>query len=185
MSMKTYRPAQREVPAEILMPAGWVGGILMVPESQSLMDFLAQAGAFLKLVNALLPGHAQPSPFFALQRDAVSLIAPKAEPSRVEAEGSAGITSPWSIACLFEHGTLHGRLDFLTNQRLSDYLRTQTGFLVVRDAVWMPPMAGAEAPGDRRWATVIVNVARLHGISEASVQTSRGHPGKLAGEEWA
>ena len=179
MSQTTIQQARfRQVEAEVLLPAGWLDGTFVVPETQSLQDFLEHSGAFLKLTDARVPGHDAIVPFFAVQRGAVELIAPKADDSRIETAGSAGHTAPWSISCLFHRGAVHGNLDFLMNLRLSDYLRQQTGFLLLREASWVP-LDGMQEDRPRRWATAFVNVPQVNGISEAVDQRGRGHPGKL------
>ena len=124
-----------------------------------------------------MPGHDAIVPFFAVQRGAVELIAPKADDSRIETAGSAGHTAPWSISCLFHRGAVHGNLDFLMNLRLSDYLRQQTGFLLLREASWVP-LDGTQEDRPRRWTTAFVNVPQVNGISEAVDQRGRGHPGQ-------
>jgi hypothetical protein len=166
----------RRVEADVLLPAGWLDGTFMVPETQSLQDFLEHSGTFLKLVDVSVPGHDEVVPFFAVQRGAVELIAPKLADDRVDTAGSSGHTAPWSISCLFHRGAVHGSLDFLMNLRLSDFLRQQTGFLLLREANWVPLDGGDPA---RRWATAFVNVPQVNGISEAVDQRGRGHPGKL------
>jgi hypothetical protein len=179
MSQTTIQQARfRRVEVEVLLPAGWLDGTFVVPETQSLQDFLDHSGAFLKLTDAGVPGHDEIVPFFAVQRGAVELIAPKADDSRIETVGSAGHTAPWSISCLFHRGAVHGSLDFLMNLRLSDYLRQQSGFLLLRDASWVP-LDGSQADPARRWPTAFVNVPQVNGISEAVDQRGRGHPGKL------
>jgi hypothetical protein len=172
----------RSVAAEVLLPAGWITGTFVVPEDQSFLDFLAHSGAFLKLTDALVPGHQDVVPFFAIQRGAVQVIVPSAGDDRVVTPGSMGITAPWSISCLFERGAVHGSLDFLMNQRLSDFLKQQTGFLVIREARWTP--IGDNDHAVRSWPVVLVNVPQLNGISEAVDQRGRGHPGKLAPSEF-
>ena len=77
---------------------------------------------------------------------------------------------------------MHGSLDFLMNQRLSDFLKQQTGFLVIREARWTPIGDGDQA--GRAWPLVLVNVPQLNGISEAVDQRGRGHPAKLAPTEF-
>ena len=142
----------RSVPAEMLLPAGWITGTFVVPEDQSFLDFLAHSGAFLKLTDALVPGHQDVAPFFAIQRGAVQLIVPSAGDDRVVTPGSMGITAPWSISCLFERGAMHGSLDFLMNQRLSDYPEAAGGF---------PGDSGGELdPHRRRQPAVALLAAR-------------------------
>jgi hypothetical protein len=184
MSQTTIQQARfRRVEADVLLPAGWLEGTFVVPETQSLQDFLEHAGAFLKLTDARVPGHGEVVPFFAVQRGAVELIAPKIADDRIETVGSAGHTAPWSISCLFHRGAVHGSLDFLMNLRLSDYLRQQTGFLLLREASWVPVDQGRDDVA-RRWSMAFVNVPQVNGISEAVDQRGRGHPSKLAPSEF-
>lgn len=191
-SARSARPKQRTVAAEILVATRWVSGTLPVPELQSLTDYLNTAGAFVKLTDATVPGLERPTDFFAVQRSAIDLVAPASEDDRIETDGGAGITSPWRIACLFELGILYGRLDFLVNLRLSDYLRQQVGFLVVRDGVWAPTvdapgaaLPSAGLPRSTRWPVVLVNPARVLGIVEGDNPPGSGHPGRLAVTEWS
>lgn len=184
-SARSGRPKQRAVAAEILLSTRWISGTLPVPELQSLTDYLNTSGAFVKLTDATVPGLEGAPEFLALQRSAISLVAPTALEERVETEGGAGITSPWRIACLFDQGILYGRLDFLVNLRLSDYLRQQAGFLVVRDGVWAAAGSGAAPhPSANRWPVVLVNPARALGIVEGDNPPGSGHPGRLAATEW-
>ncbi|MGH7628071.1 MAG: hypothetical protein ACREOF_01515 [Gemmatimonadales bacterium] len=89
MSQTTIQQARfRRVEAEVLLPAGWLDGTFVVPETQSLQDFLEHSGAFLKLTDARVPGHEEVVPFFAVQRGAVELIAPKIVDDRVETGGA-------------------------------------------------------------------------------------------------
>jgi len=182
MVAPSFQPRYRQVPAEILLPAGWITGTFVIPEAQSFLDFLAHSGAFLKLTDALVPGHQDVAPFFAIQRGAVQLIVPSGGDDQVETPGSMGITAPWSISCLFGRCAVHGSLDFLMNQRLSDFLKQQSGFLVIRDASWTP--IGDRSQSMRSWPVVLVNVPQVNGISEAVDQRGRGHPGKLPPSEF-
>ena len=175
-------PPLRRTDVEILVPGGWVSGTLSVPAGQSLTDFLNGAGPFLKLADCRLPGESAPVGFFALQREVIRLVAPAAPPEEVETAGVGGITSPWRISCLFDQGVLDGRLDFLVNLRLSDYLRQQAGYLVVRDGEWRAPDGREEG---RRWPIVVVNAGQVLGIVESDQQPPGGHPGRLGDTEWS
>jgi len=187
-SARSARPKQRAVAADILLSTRWIAGALPVPELQSLTDYLNTSGAFVKLTDASVPSLERSPEFLAVQRSAIGLVAPVVQDDRIETEGGAGITSPWRIACLFEHGILYGRLDFLVNLRLSDYLRQQAGFLVVRDGVWADggPAGGtaAGAPRASQWPIVLVNPTRVLGIVEGDNPPGSGHPGRLAATEW-
>ena len=169
-------PSLRRVEVEILVPGGWLQGTLSIPSAQSLTDFLNTAGAFVKLADCRLPGEMRPVGFFALQREAVRFVAPVTSADQIETEGIGGITSPWRISCLFDQGILHGRLDFLVNLRLSDYLRQQAGYLVVRDGTWGDPSAPESG---RKWPVIVVNPGTVLGIVESDEQPQQGHPGRL------
>ena len=168
---------QRRVLAECLSEAGWTQGVFHVPASQAFADYLQFTGAFLPLTDALLPHAQAPLPFFALHTAALRLVAPASTEGLVETPGSRGITSPWSVSCLLAAGVLHGSIDFLTNHRLSDFLKAARGFLVVRNAVWQP--FGAPDSAAREFPTALVNIALLAGIADAPVQRGHGHPGRL------
>ena len=75
---------------------------------------------------------------------------------------------------------LDGRLDFLVNLRLSDYLRQQAGYLVVRDGEWR----SREGASGRRWPIVVVNPGQVLGIVESEQQQPGTHPGRLNPAEW-
>ncbi len=104
----------------------------------------------------------------------------------VHGDGDQGLTSPWSVTCAFPVGVLEGQIDFLTNQRLSDYLRVPQHFILVREAKWEPLLADDTRPtaARRDFRIAVVQVAELVGITEAETQRGRGHPGRLqAGSE--
>jgi hypothetical protein len=175
--------AQRAVAIDCLTDAGWVAGRFHIPATQSFTDFLLQGGAFLPLTDAAVPGRAAALPFFALQRDDLRLVAPDPADALIATRGGARFTSPWSVTCLMRDGVVEGEIDFLTNQRLSDYLRAAKGFILLREATWQPlaPAHESAAPGaERRFSILLVNIARLVGIAEAEQQRGHGHPGKLS-----
>ena len=80
-------------------------------------------------------------------------------------------------SCLLPDGLLDGQIDFLTNQRLSDHLRVARGYLVVREAAWRASAPDSTAPADPI-PVILVNIARLVGIAEATAQRGHGHPGR-------
>ncbi len=177
---------QRRIPADCLSDAGWTRGVFHVPASQAFADYLQFSGTFLPLTDAVLPYARTALPFFALHTATLSLVVPDAVEGPLETEGSRGITSPWSVSCLLADGVLQGSIDFLTNQRLSDFLKAARGFLVVRNAIWQSfvpresdvQAADGESP-TREFSIALVNIARLAGIADAPVQRGHGHPGRL------
>ncbi|MBA3259966.1 MAG: hypothetical protein H0T68_10950 [Gemmatimonadales bacterium] len=178
------QPPRRAVAVECLTAVGWVSGRFHVPAQQSFIDFLQQGGAFLPLTDAILPGRPAPLPFFAVHRAGLALIAPDPADALLETLGAQGITSPWSVTCAFPGGLLEGQIDFLTNQRLSDYLRVPQHFILVREARWEPLLTDdARRHATRRDLPIaVVQLAELVGIAEAETQRGRGHPGKLQPE---
>jgi hypothetical protein len=177
-----FDPAsQRLVAADCLTDAGWVRGRFHVPATQSFTDFLTHTGAFLPMTDALLPHADGPRPFFAIQTGALHLAVPDPGDAHLETTGGRGITSPWSVHCLLAGGTVEGSIDFITNQRLSDYLKAARGVLLVREATWTDFGLAPGGAGQRRqFPVVLVNVARIVGIADALSQRGHGHPGALA-----
>jgi hypothetical protein len=165
----TYRPAIRQLDAHVLTPAGWMKGTIMLPQSQSLADHLSKTSSIMKLAAVRLPGRPEPIPFFALQCAAAVLVAP-AQDDRIESEHTGVLRAPLSVTFLMEAGTLTGSVAFQASLRLSDFLRQQTGFVLVREAVWTPHTAAA-TPGRtaRRYdlPCVLVNAPLIIGVAEA------------------
>lgn len=174
-------PPHRQVAVECLSLGGWIRGQFHVPLQQSFLDFLQQGGAFLPLTEAVLPGHPTPLPFFAIHRAGLAIIAPDPADAMLETLGAHGITAPWSVKCAFPAGLLEGQIDFLTNQRLSDYLRVPRHFILVREATWEPrlPESTSLTASRRDLRIAVVQLAELVGIAEAETQRGRGHPGRL------
>jgi hypothetical protein len=174
-------PPRRSVAVECLTSGGWTHGRFHVPLRQSFLDFLQQGGAFLPLTDAVLPGRHDPLPFFAIHRAGLALLAPDPGDAQLETLGAHGITSPWSVTCAFPRGVLTGQIDFLTNQRLSDYLRTPQHFILVREATWEPLIGDDTRPvvSAREFPVAVVQVAELVGVAEAETQRGHGHPGRL------
>ena len=177
---QSYRPAQRWVSVDVLTTAGWARGTLVLPQIQALLDFIAGAGAFLKLVNAQLPQLVEPQSYMALKCESVLLIAPAVGNEKVEIDAPGASMAPLNVVCLLEDGVLEGTLNFLVNLRLSDFLRHQTGFLVVRDATWTAaPRTGQPPAAPRKFPVTLVNASRIVAITEVRDGTDPDHPGEL------
>jgi hypothetical protein len=170
-------PPLRTVAAACLTSAGWIRGTFHLPLQQSVSDFLQNSGTFLAMTDVQLPRESERRPFFALDRDEIRLVAPNPSDAQIETITGRGFTSPWSVSCLLPEGLLTGQIDFLTNQRLSDHLRVARGYLVVREAEWRPATEATTAD-DKPVPVMLVNVARLVGIAEATAQRGHGHPGR-------
>lgn len=173
-------PPLRSVTSSCLTAAGWIRGTFHLPVPQSFGDYLQNSGAFLPMTGVLLPGESVERPFFAVHRDDIRLAAPDPAEANIETLPGGSFTSPWSVSCLLPEGTLEGQIDFLTNQRLSDYLRASRGYVVVREARWQSLGAvGTDALlPEAGWPVVLVSVPGLVGIAEATTQRGHGHPGR-------
>ena len=171
----TYRPNLRDVPSEVLTPAGWMIGTIVLPERQSLVDHLTKSGPFLKLTSVRLPGRVQVVPFFALQAAATTLVVPETE-NRLEGEPGHASFTALPVTFLLAGGVLDGKIAVPSNLRLSDHLRLQSGFVVVRDAQWMPNRTTGEPQPDARriLPCVLVNAALVIGIEEVEPRPSAG-----------
>lgn len=175
-STPTDGTPQRAVEAACYTQAGWITGRFHLPTSQAFSDLLLQSGAFLPLTDAALPDDDAVLPFFALGRDGLRAVAPDPGGAGIESTGTR-FTSPWSVTCLLGDSVVEGQIDFLTNQRLSDHLRVARGYLMVREAVWQP-FAGDTGLAGGPTPVMLVNIAGLVGIAEATAQRGHGHPGR-------
>jgi hypothetical protein len=114
----------------------------------------------------LLPGAREPIPFVGLRRESVSVIEPTQPDEPVEVPGSVGRTTPREVGCLLPVGLLRGVLEVLVNVRVSDYLRQQPNFVVLRRCTLTNYGEPADAPRGRKMATAVVNLAQTLGVAE-------------------
>jgi hypothetical protein len=156
----------RRVSVNVLTDIGWIRGVLHVPALQALTDYLHVAGPVLKLTAAELPGEFGPRAFLALPRAAVHLVTPLLSDALLEPLGLIGRTVPRDVECVLPGGVLNGRMDVLVNVRVSDYLKQQTGLLLLHDAVLVPPGKPRDDPAAEGLGHAIVNLEHLIGISE-------------------
>lgn len=164
---KAYRPATRQVDAELLTSVGWIGGSIVLPQLQSLTDHLSKAGPIVKLTNVLLPGRTEAVPFFALRSSAVAMVVPSSD-ERALAETIGTDHVRLAVLFLMEHGVLRGDLVLPARLRLSDFLRQQTGFFAVHDARWARYVApGQPNPQPREFRCVLVHAPAVIGAEES------------------
>jgi hypothetical protein len=164
--LNPHGPRLRKVVAGILMDIGWLHGTFHVPERQTLMDYFATGVPLLKTTRVRFPGINDLVPFIALRREAITLIDPTIDDDMVESAGSGGRTTPHRVICYLTTGLLHGTLEVLVNVRLSDFLRQQTGLLVLRDCVVVPYGEPVEGPKARRLRVTLLNLGRALGVGE-------------------
>ncbi len=161
----TYKPEQRKVPGHIYTPAGWMLGTFHVPKRGQFVEYLRNTTGFFPLTEVTLTGSTQKVPFFALQRSAVLLIVPHPSESLGQADGNGGpalVQRP--VSCLLDAGVVHGTLELGRQMRTSDYLVSHTGFLVLRQVTLL--LAGPQGTLDQRFPTLLVNSARVIGVSD-------------------
>ncbi|HYC32443.1 MAG TPA: hypothetical protein VEB59_09165 [Gemmatimonadales bacterium] len=151
--------------ADILTDGGWLNGTFQVPAHQSLMDFFAGGVPLLKTTRVRFPGERELFPFIALRREAIHLL-DAASDDRIEAPGSGGHTTPHQVEVFLLAGLLRGTLEVLVNVRLSDFLRQQTGLLVLRDCLLVPYGEPRESPKARKMRTVLLSMGRILGVGE-------------------
>ncbi len=156
----------RKVSANVLTSRGWLSGTFHVPPTQSLFDFLAPTTAVIKFTSVELPGGKRLIPFVGLRREAITIIEPTLSDDLIEPVGSAGRTTPHDVVCLLRDGELRGRLEVLVNVRISDFLRQQSGFLVLRRCIYAPYNEPDESPRARQLLTALVNLANAIGVAE-------------------
>jgi hypothetical protein len=155
----------RRVTANVLTDLGWLHGVFNVPPLQSVVDFLAQAQV-VKFTRVKFPNAVDEVPFVALRREAIRLIEPILTDELVEVPGGAGRTTPREVACLLLSGRLQGTLEVLVNVRMSDFLRQQTSFIVMRGCLLTPYGELENSPKARQLGTVVVNFASAVGIAD-------------------
>jgi len=167
MAVPLPMPALRQVPAEIFCTLGWIYGTLHTPTHQSLLDFLTLSGASIKLTRVRVPQEPDLLGFLDLRRDSISLIAPPRDATGAAA-GAHGAVNTRDIACLFEESILRGSLEVPVGLRLSDYLRQEGPYLVLRHCMLTPFGATLNSPGAKTLDLAIVNLEQVVGVSETS-----------------
>lgn len=162
--MNSY-PEQRKVTANILTPVGWLHATMHLPPMQTLFDFINSGQPIVKCTRVRLPKQPLLQSFVALRRESVVLVAPTID-ELVETEGSVGHTRPRKVRCYLDAGTLDGEFEVLINLRISDFLRQQTGLIVLRQTVLTPNEEGSDPTQTRKMPVAIVNLANVVGVAE-------------------
>ena len=162
---QVQRTDLRKVPVELLSPMGWLSGLLHVPRHQTLVEFLSLAPRLVKLTTVRIPQETEVRPFVALQRDAITLVAPSLDDG-VETPRDQSFTALREVACLMPVGVLRGSLAVLLNMRLSDHLQQQGPLITLRHCLLTPYGETAKSPLARAFSTVIANLEAVLGVSE-------------------
>jgi hypothetical protein len=159
-------PPLRLSTVNVLTDLGWCAGTLHVPGRQSLVDFLAPGTHLVKVTRVRIPNESERLPFIGFRRDALLVVEPTQADELVDTAGSVGRTSAHRVGCLLGEGILHGTLEVLVNVRVSDFLRQQPGFVVLRDCALAPYGQTTDSNQSRRIRCALVNLSRVTGVAE-------------------
>jgi hypothetical protein len=151
----------------MMTSAGWMEGSLHVPKLQYLVDYVDAVGEFLRLSDARMPNASAATPFFAIQKSAISFITPLDEITANDARPFTSATKPHSVACLLEHGIVQGTIHSLVGVRLSDFLTSKSVFFPLHGCEFRSAFQLGEAAGDQ-FRLALVNRARMIGVSETA-----------------
>jgi hypothetical protein len=156
----------RPVKVRALFAGGEIEGTLHVPLRMPLLDFLNRGESLFRLTNAQILGQPAKMKFFALQRaSTLALIPVGSEPLADPHQSQARVGR--HVQCVMPSGgVVDGMLDVHGNQRVSDFLLRQAGFLAVRDAMLYvrdPSGATTAEPGI---AAIAINASVIIGVSE-------------------
>ena len=160
-------PELRQVTVEILSTLGWLHGTLHVPVAQTLLDYYTLSSQLIAATRVRVPQEPDLRGFVALRRDAITLVAPTLSGPLLAVPGSHGPTVARDVACLLDHGVLRGQLEVTVNLRLSDHLRQQGPYVVLRHCMLAPYGATIQSPDSKTFEAAIVNLLRVAGVSEA------------------
>lgn len=158
-----YRPKQRTVPAHVLTTAGWMTAEFNVLEKGYLLDQLETVDEFFSVTNASMVGFDTTTQFLALQRDAIELIVPRDDTSLLSAPQTD--TKQETVFVLFDGGVIRGDIEYRQNIRLSDFVKKQNGFILLRSCELHLGHVYAPEKQVKSADAVILNVNRIVGIS--------------------
>jgi hypothetical protein len=123
----------RTVRVAVFTHAGWISGLMHVPQDRTLLAEINEGGSFFRLTDASLPLEEYTRDFFAvLAREATMVIPLEVGDQYASRSVPDGIT-PRQIVCLLEEGTVLCNLDVLEGCRVSDHLLNHEGFITIRE----------------------------------------------------
>ena len=154
-----YQHHMRDIMCNFLTSAGWIRGNIVLPKSHALREHLETTRSeYLKLRDVELPtGNV---PFFALLRDAVSLIVPAPESERLYAGMGEG--SSKRITCLMAAGLLEGNIALKKGVRVSDHIESRGSFIFMELCVLHSSTEETTLP------VVIVNSKHIVGVTDSA-----------------
>ena len=163
--MSYYQPDQRTLTCQIHTAAGWLTGTFHFMRSARFVDQLNVKNEFFRLTDVSFIGKEQSIPFFALQRDAPTLIIPPGKEGDLVVERHEE-KKPIKVHALFEGGVVTGSLVIRANIRVSDYLVKQDGYILLRRCKLRLGDLQSEFFVEEEHPSVIINASKILGVSE-------------------
>lgn len=164
--MDNLRPPQYPLPVVVYTPSGLIRGVLQLPTMKNLRGFLNGDEEYLKLTEADFPGSQQvQQSFLLLRKDAVILIVPKEGHEPERKDPSKSLRGQRLVTCLLGTESVQGFLDIPKNNRTSDFLVRNRGFLELSACRISPnPALGLQQVDGSILPTVLVNAQCLVGV---------------------
>lgn len=162
-----YQPDQRKISSQVLTSAGWLKGTFHILRSAKFVDQLNVANEFFRMTDVSFIGKEQAIPFFALQRDAVTLVVPPSNERDLILEGVEELV-PHSVFMLFNSGYVQGRLMIRKGVRVSDYLVKQRAFVLLRRCTLYLGSLEDEFFVEEQHPSIVVNASKIVGVSETT-----------------
>jgi hypothetical protein len=149
---------------EVLAVAGWVGAVVHVPAKTSLAATLNKKAEFLALTEVVPEPGADVVPFLAIRRQAILLMVPSAADVDLYSGAQHGVHGELRITCLLQHASVEGTVRALAGQRVSDFLETNAGFVLLSNC-----SLTSDQGGDREGLPyVFVNMCHVMGVMESA-----------------
>lgn len=160
-----YAPDQRKIESQILTQAGWLTGTFHILRHAKFVDQLNTQNEFFKLTDVSFVGKQQTLPFFALQREATTIIIPPSTENdlildKIEEQEAK------HVFCIFDGGVISGTLLIRKGVRISDFLVKQRGFVLLRRCNLRLGSLHDEFFVDENHPSIIVNSTKVLGVTE-------------------
>ena len=162
-----YQPDQRKISSQVLTTAGWLKGTFHILRSAKFVDQLNVPNEFFKLTDVSFIGKEQAIPFFAVQREAVTIVIPPSNERDLILEGIEELV-PHNVFMLFDSGYVEGRLMIRKGVRVSDYLVKKSGFVLLRRCTLYLGSLQDEFFAQEQHPSIVVNASKIVGVSETA-----------------
>ena len=161
--MSGYKPSQRRVRVDLLAIAGWISGTLHVPFKNSALATFNRKSEFLPMTDASAAPGEPPIHFLAMRRSAIVLAVPSEEELERPVAPQIGTHAHLNVRFHLHDSSVEGTVEALASLRISDFLETNPGFVVMSDCT-------LDEGGDvRRFSQLIVNTAHVLAVTEVHV----------------